>query len=199
LLTEINGFADRGARVAILAATNRKDLVDPALLERLSEVEVAVERPDLRGARAIFDIHLPATVPFSPNGSAAPETRTAIIETAVTRFYAPNADNELCVLKFRDGKTRTVAARELASGRAFEQVCRAARHAALLRELRGGEPGVSVSDIESAIGEALTKLATTLSPRNAHAFLTDLPADADVLGVTPLRRRVANPRRYLNK
>ena len=32
-------------------------------------------------------------------------------------LYAPNADNELCVLHFRDNTTRTIHARELVSGR----------------------------------------------------------------------------------
>ena len=49
LLAELDGFSER-QNVAIIAATDRKDLVDPALLERLSDVEVAVTRPDLRGA-----------------------------------------------------------------------------------------------------------------------------------------------------
>src|SRR5262249_29067655 len=119
LLAELDGFSDRTG-VAIIAATNRKDLIDPALLAPASDVEITVSRPDLEAARAIFGIHLPESLPFSPNGPLAADTRRAAIETAVSRFYSPNADNELCVLRFRDGKTRTVAGRELASGRVFE-------------------------------------------------------------------------------
>jgi proteasome-associated ATPase len=133
LLAELDGFADR-AGIAIIAATNRKDLVDPALLERLSDVEIAVSRPDLRAARAIFGIHLPASLPL-----VAP--REEIVETAVSRLYSPNGGNELCTLYFRDGKTRSVAARELASGRTFAQVCRSARLRAWARHGRHGAGG----------------------------------------------------------
>lgn len=197
LLAELDGFAGRGA-VAVLAATNRKDLVDPALLERLSDVEIPVRRPDLRAARQIFAIHLPPWLPYSPNGDDAQSTRQAMIDTAVARFYSPEGDNDLCILRLRDGSTRTVVARELASGRTFEQVCRAARRAALLRDLRHREAGLRVEDIEDAARDAFDRLASTLSPRNAHAYLPDLPQDVDVVGAEPLRRRVARPHRYLN-
>ena len=197
LLAELDGFTARTG-VAIIAATNRKDLVDPALLERLSDVEICVRRPDMRGARAVFDIHLPASLPFSPNGAAARETRRDIIATALSRFYSPNADNELCILRFRDGKSRTIAARELASGRTFEQVCRAARRAAFLRDVDGGEPGLRPADMENAIADALERLASTLTPRNAHVYLPDLPQDIDVVSVEPIARKVARPHRYVN-
>jgi len=197
LLAELDGFSER-SNVAVIAATNRKDLVDPALLERLSDVEIAVPRPDMRAARGIFRIHLGETLPYSPNGANAAATRDEIIETAVSRFYSPNADNDLCVLKFRDGKTRTVAARDLASGRIFEQICRAARRSALLRETRDGDAGVRVADIDDAVSDAFERLATTLSPRNAHAYLSDLPQDLDVVSVEPVGRTLKRAHRYVN-
>jgi proteasome-associated ATPase len=197
LLAELDGFTARTG-VAIIAATNRKDLVDPALLERLSDVEISVRRPDMRGAQAVFDIHLPESLPFSPNGTAARDTRRAIIATALSRFYSPNADNALCTLRFRDGKSRTVTARELASGRTFEQVCRAARRAAFLRDVNGGEPGLRPTDMENAIADTMDRLASTLTTRNAHVYLTDLPQDIDVVSVEPVARKVARPHRYLN-
>jgi ATP-dependent 26S proteasome regulatory subunit len=197
LLAELDGFTDRSG-VAIIAATNRKDLVDPALLERLSDMEIAVRRPDMRGAKAIFDIHLPESLPYSPNGKAAWGTRGEIIAAAVSRFYSPNADNELCVVRFRDGKTRTVAARELASGRIFRQICRAACQEAFLRDLRAGDPGLRVLDVERALADAFERLASTLTARNAHAYLPDLPQDVDVVSVEPVVRKVARPHRYVN-
>jgi ATP-dependent 26S proteasome regulatory subunit len=190
LLAELDGFTDREG-IAIVAATNRKDLCDPALLERLSDIEITVRRPDMRGARAIFDIHLPATVPVDPA-----HTREEIVETAVSRLYGPNAENAVCTLRFRDGKVRTVVARELASGRMFAQVGRAACQAAFLRELRGGEPGVRVADMEQAASDAIDRLASALGRQNVHAYLSDLPQDVDVVSVEPVVRKVARPHRY---
>jgi hypothetical protein len=195
LLAELDGFTDR-AGIAIVAATNRKDLVDPALMERLSDVEIPINRPDRRAAEAIFAIHLPESLPYSPNGAAAPATRQELIETAVARLYSPNAENELCVLRFRDGKTRTVVARELASGRLFSQVARAGRQAAFLREVRGGTPGLQVADIEDAVADAIERLRSTLTVHNVHAYLSDLPQDVDVVSVEPIVRKLKRPRQY---
>ena len=145
----------------------------------------------MRGARAIFDIHLPETVPLDPL-----DARDEIIETAVSRVFSPNADNALCTLRFRDGKTRIIVARELASGRMFAQICRAACQAAFLRDLRGDAPGLRVADMQQAVSEALERLASALSRQNVHAYLSDLPQDVDVVSVEPVVRKVARPHRY---
>jgi len=197
LLAELDGLTGRG-NVMVIAATNRKDLVDPALLERLSDVEIAVRRPDMRGARAIFGIHLPASLPYSPNGSAAEATRAQLIETAVSRFYTSPESAEISRIKLRDGKVRGVAARELASGRLFEQICRSARQRAFLRDIRISKGGICTEDIEEAIADAIDRLSTTLTLRNVHAYLPDLPTDVDVVAVEPVVRKVRRPRRYMS-
>ena len=130
-LAELDGFTQRGG-VAIISATNRKDLIDPALLERLSDVEVHVPRPDQAAAKEIFRVHLREDLPFSPNGEAAPDTRNEIIEVALSRIYSPNADNKLSTIKFRDGSQYLVRAGELMSGRLIEQICRSVRQRAFL-------------------------------------------------------------------
>jgi ATP-dependent 26S proteasome regulatory subunit len=206
-LTCLDGFTQRD-RVAVIAATNRKDLLDPAILERLSGLEVPIGRPSRYGAHEIFQIHLPESLPYRVAGSGQLETRTAAIDAAVSRLFDPNADNEVAVLQFRDGSQRSVAARELISGRLIRQICRAAQHRALSRAAglqrdggrigagRDRHDGITVADIDEAVAEAIDKLSTTLSVNNAIHYLTDLSDEADVVAVDPIRRKV-NRRRYL--
>jgi ATP-dependent 26S proteasome regulatory subunit len=206
-LTCLDGFKQRD-RVAVIAATNRKDLLDPAILERLSGLEVPIGRPSRYGAHEIFQIHLPESLPYRVNGAAQLETRTAAIDAAVSRLFDPNADNEVAVLRFRDGSQRRVAARELISGRLIRQICRAAQHRALARAAgsqredggirvgRDRQDGITVTDIDEAVAEAIDKLSTTLSVHNAIHYLTDLSEEADVVAVDPIRRKV-NRHRYL--
>jgi len=197
LLSEVDGFSGKTG-VAIIAATNRKDLVDPALLQRLSGIEVQVDRPDIRGAREIFQIHLADSLPYNANGTGSADPRKEMINHAVSQLYAPNAQNELCTLRFRDGKTRTVSARELTSGRIIEQICRDTRRTAFQRHVDGGEPGLQVDDMVEAVSTALQRLSTTLTPHNAHAYLFDLPQDVDVVAVEPMTRPAGRTHRYLN-
>jgi cell division protease FtsH len=57
ILVEMDGFDDR-AGVIVIAATNRPDVLDPALLRpgRFDRV-VVVPTPDIRGRKAILDVH----------------------------------------------------------------------------------------------------------------------------------------------
>lgn len=58
LLVEMDGFgSDTG--VIIMAATNRPDVLDPALLRAgRFDRQIAVDRPDIKGREAIFSVHL---------------------------------------------------------------------------------------------------------------------------------------------
>ncbi|HEY9827674.1 MAG TPA: ATP-dependent zinc metalloprotease FtsH, partial [Stenomitos sp.] len=61
LLTEMDGFAAGDATVIVLAATNRPETLDPALLRPgRFDRQVLVDRPDLSGREAILKIHAQA-------------------------------------------------------------------------------------------------------------------------------------------
>src|SRR6266702_1316623 len=57
LLVEMDGFGDRQG-VILIAATNRPDILDPALLRPgRFDRQVVVDRPDLEGRKAILNVH----------------------------------------------------------------------------------------------------------------------------------------------
>jgi cell division protease FtsH len=57
LLVEMDGF-DTSTHVIVIAATNRPDVLDPALLRPgRFDRHVVLDRPDIRGRRAILDVH----------------------------------------------------------------------------------------------------------------------------------------------
>lgn len=67
LLTEMDGFAAGDATVIVLAATNRPETLDPALLRPgRFDRQVLVDRPDLSGRQAILNIHA-QRVKLGPN------------------------------------------------------------------------------------------------------------------------------------
>ncbi|HEU4758826.1 MAG TPA: ATP-dependent zinc metalloprotease FtsH [Dehalococcoidia bacterium] len=57
ILVEMDGF-DTSTNVIVVAATNRPDILDPALLRPgRFDRQVVLDRPDIKGRRAILDVH----------------------------------------------------------------------------------------------------------------------------------------------
>jgi SpoVK/Ycf46/Vps4 family AAA+-type ATPase len=195
LLAEIDGFRDRG-EIAIVDATNRKDMLDPALADRLCSIDIEVQRPDLRGAREIFGVHLPEQLRFHANGRMPMETREAMIDRAATRLYAPNADNEVCHIHFRGGNKQTVGARDLVSGRMIAQICESACDRALERHVAGGDEGLRLEDIDHAVDEALERMGSMITLASARSYLASLPQDIDMVRVERVARKVKSSIRY---
>ena len=181
-LAELEGFEGR-SRCILVAATNRLDMLDAAFRSRFS-CEIEVPRPRSDAARAIFERHLAPDCPYWPNGAAAPATRRTMIESAVAKLCLPNAAGAtLATLRFRDGKTRAVQARDLMSGRLIEQICTEARERAFQRQVDGGTRGVTADDLDLAVDTVRDRLRATLTPQNVHSYLTDLPHDLGVVAV----------------
>ncbi len=65
MLVEMDGFDVRGG-VIMIAATNRPDILDPALLRPgRFDRQIAVDRPDMQGRRQILEVHAKGK-PFEP-------------------------------------------------------------------------------------------------------------------------------------
>ncbi len=57
LLVELDGF-DKNANIVVIAATNRPDVLDPALLRPgRFDRQVMLDKPDIRGRLAILEVH----------------------------------------------------------------------------------------------------------------------------------------------
>lgn len=200
-MTELDGLESRG-NILVVAATNRRDAIDPALLRpgRLGDAIVEVPRPNMKAARDIFAKHLGADIPYaSANGEERGQSafRQRIIESAVSRIYSPNSDSELATITFRDGKRRSVRASDLMNGAGIAKIAHSATESACLREVEGGLPGIQLSDVLTAISEEFESAAQTLTPANCHQYLSDMPQDVDVVRVDLVRRKVSRPHLYL--
>jgi len=100
LLVEMDGFDVRSG-VIMIAATNRPDILDPALLRPgRFDRQVVVDQPDLEGRRAILDVHAKGK-PFGP------DVDTTIIARRTPGFTGAdlaNLLNEAALLTTRRGK-----------------------------------------------------------------------------------------------
>jgi len=201
-MAELDGLKDRG-NILVVAATNRRDVIDPALLRpgRLGDTIIEVPRPNMEAARDIFGKYLHPDTPYGSGNGHPPdpeEARRTIIDTAVSRIFAPNSEGELATLVFRDGKRRPVLASDLISGAVIAKIASSAIEHACVREVETERAGVLVEDFLSAIAEEFQMQVGSLTPANCRQHLADLPQDVDVIAVEPVARKVPQPHRYMH-
>ena len=100
LLVEMDGF-ENNEGVILIAATNRPDVLDPALLRPgRFDRQVTVDRPDVRGREGVLKVHT-ATVPLTEN------VDLKIIARGTPGFTGAdlaNLVNEAALLAARDDK-----------------------------------------------------------------------------------------------
>jgi cell division protease FtsH len=101
LLVEMDGF-DATSGLIILAATNRPDVLDPALLRPgRFDRQVLVDRPDLKGREAILHIHA-RPVKLDPAVDLAAVARST---SGFAGADLANIVNEAALLAVRGGRT----------------------------------------------------------------------------------------------
>ena len=198
-MTELDGLEARG-NILVVAATNRRDVLDPALLRpgRLGDLILEVPRPNMRAARDIFAKYLSFDLPLALQGGNQARAHSEMIDAAVSRIYAPNGEGDLATITFRDGKRRTVRPTDLVSGAVIEKIALAAKERASLREIETGEAGVEVLDVLLAVEEEFETAARSLSPANCRSYLHDLPQDVDVVSVQMAERKIRRPHLLIN-
>lgn len=189
LLQELDGFV-KTPLCMILASCNRKDLLDPAVLDRFGELSLEVERPNLAGCREIFNIHLPSRLRFA--GSDPAETRQLLIERGTSKICS--AQTPLCHVMLDNEETITVHPELLVSGRGIMQVCKAARRKAMVRARKGiGPYGLTLEDLDEALCQSVEQMRGLLTMYNAKSHLTFIPDHRRVIEVKPaIEQEVTN-------
>lgn len=197
LYAEIDGLAERG-KIFCVAATNRADTLDPALLRpgRFGKI-IEVPGPTRAAAADILGKHLRADIPYDiANGTSDTEAvREEIIERAISAIYAPNGASHLATLKFRDNNmTRNVQSADLVSGAVLAQIASHAISTALERSVQEGAlSGLRMEDVLVSVQEQFAVRAGILTPENCHLHLGDLPRDAQVIDVALHCRKTETP------
>ena len=156
LLAEIDGV--EGLRnVIVIGATNREDLIDPAILRpgRL-DVKIRIDRPDDSAAHQIFKRYLTNEVPISQteignHGESIDEAISAMIEQTVTEMYRQDDANRFLEVTYQNGDRDVMYFKDFASGAMIENIVRRAKKLAIKRLIAGGERGVSTEDLTMSI------------------------------------------------
>jgi cell division protease FtsH len=169
LLVEMDGF-DKQTNVVVIAATNRPDVLDPALLRPgRFDRQVMLDKPDIRGRLAILHVHARGkplapgvdlcdlarqTVGFSGADLANLLNEAALLAARSQRDLVERADLDEAVLRVLAGperKSRLISDTEKATI-AYHEV----GHAIVMRSLPGSDPVQKVTAIARGLALGIT-------------------------------------------
>jgi proteasome-associated ATPase len=156
LLAEIDGVEGL-KNVIVIGASNRQDLIDPAILRpgRL-DVKIKIERPDRQSAADIFAKYLTADIPFAESETRGGDAAAAIppmIASTVEAMYSLSEENRFLEVTYANGDKEVLYFKDFSSGAMIESVVRRAKKLALKRYIGGGQKGIMVDDLLTAVRE----------------------------------------------
>lgn len=156
--TEMDGIESL-QDVVIILASNRHDLIDPAILRpgRIDR-KIKVARPDQTSAQDIFGLYLGEDLPLdaaavATHGSAE-AARQAFIEVAAQALYARTEETKFLEVALRSGRTESLHFGDLASGALIDNIVQRAKESAIKRAIADNtieQAGVREEDLLEAV------------------------------------------------
>jgi proteasome-associated ATPase len=157
LLAEIDGV-ETLKNVIVIGASNREDLIDPAILRpgRL-DVKIKIERPDEGAAAQIFARYLTSDLPLDEDevtrmgGGDRDKHVRLMIETTVAEMYRTDDDNRFLEVTYQNGDKETMYFKDFSSGAMIENIVRRAKKLAIKRTIAGLGRGIRTEDMLASI------------------------------------------------
>src|ERR1700722_17992010 len=157
LLAEIDGVESL-RDVIVIGATNREDLIDPAILRpgRL-DVKIKIERPDAEAATQIFQRYLHTSLPLDVGdvavyGGGDPAKATqAMIEATVAEMYRNDEENRFLEVTYQGGDKEVLYYRDFSSCAMIENIVRRAKKLAIKRAIAEEKRGIRTDDLLESI------------------------------------------------
>jgi proteasome-associated ATPase len=154
--TEMDGIESL-SEVVIILASNRADLIDPAIL-RPGRIDrrIKVARPTREGAREIYRIYLTENLPYDPalvqevGGVSA--AITTLVDKLIDLQFTPREENKFLSITLRSGKKDVLYRGDLVSGALIASIVERAKGVAIKRAIgTGQEEGISESDLRLSL------------------------------------------------
>ena len=150
--TEMDGIESLN-EVVIILASNRADLIDPAILRpgRIDR-KIKVDRPDREAAREIYRIYLSEDLPYDPElikrtGSVS-EAVSHLIDKVIEAQFSHRDENRFLDVILRSGKRDTLYRGDLVSGAIIASIVERTKELAIKRAISSmQEEGISESDL----------------------------------------------------
>jgi proteasome-associated ATPase len=143
--TEMDGL-DPLQNVVVILASNRADLIDPAILRpgRIDR-KIKVNRPDEAGAKRIYEIYLKESLPLA-------DSKEALADAVTKAQYAHTQENQFLEVQYRSGRKDILYRGQLASGAIIAAVVDRAKSLAIKRTIETqAETQITREDLLAAL------------------------------------------------
>ncbi|HJM27586.1 MAG TPA: proteasome ATPase [Acidimicrobiales bacterium] len=173
LLAELDGVEALN-NVVVIGASNREDLIDPAILRpgRL-DIKIRIDRPTQDAAISIFSHYLTSNIPIAPiaieelGGGDIDKAVRVMIEKTVDEMYAMEDRNEFLEVTYQNGDKQIMYFKDFASGAMIENIVRRSKKLAIKRLIETKEKGMLLEDLLNSIREEFNEqedLPNTTNP-----------------------------------
>ncbi len=181
--------------VVVIIASNRPDLIDPAVLRpgRIDR-KIKVERPNRQEAQDILRIYVTPDLPLSEELLAAHEKDAnkacnAIIEETIDQVFKKSDETRVLSIRLRNGKHETLYRCNLLSGAILASLARRAKERAIERTINEGGHGLTLEDILQSIDDEFREGEILPPDDSAEEWLKLLDHHPDqVIGVSSFRK-----------
>ena len=196
--------------VVIILASNRPDLIDPAVLRpgRIDR-KIKVARPNREAALEILAVYLTAALPLDGelldrNGQDHEAARRAVIGQVVDSLFSRTDQNRVLSIRLRNGQNKVLYRGDLVSGAILSSIVQRAKEKAIERVVAqaGAAPddGLRAQDLLDAVHEEYREGEMLPPDDAAEEWLKLLDHHPEqVVGVSSFRRGRQTEERLVNQ
>lgn len=196
--------------VVIILASNRPDLIDPAVLRpgRIDR-KIKVSRPNREAAREILRVYLTEALPLDSEllgqqGADHEAARRAVIEQVLDSLFSRTDQSRVLSIRLRNGHQKVLYRSDLLSGAILSSIVQRAKEKAIERVVAQDAPssgdGIRSQDLLDAVNEEYREGEMLPPDDAAEEWLKLLDHHPDqVVGVSSFRRGRQAEERLVNQ
>lgn len=191
LLAEIDGVESLD-NVIVIGATNREDMIDPAVLRpgRL-DVKIRINRPNRAGAAEIFRLYLTEDLPISQaevtRAGSQQQAVASMIDTVVEHLFSAEPANRYISVDLENGVSRWLFRGDFLSGAVIRNIVDQAKKLAIKSYLSTGAEGISTEHLLEAVRAEFEDQVEVPQASEIEDVLSTLNIRLRVLNAAPAR------------
>jgi proteasome-associated ATPase len=193
--------------VVIILASNRPDLIDPAVLRpgRIDR-KIKVSRPNRESSAEILKVYLTEELPLdavlvAERGGEKSKAFASLVDQVVEAIFKRADENRLISIRLRNGQNKVLYRGDLVSGAILSSIVQRAKEKAIDRTIQAGKPaGLAAQDLLDSVAEEFREGEMLPPDDAAEEWLKLLDHHPEqVVGISSFRRGRQTEERLINQ